>query len=191
MARITKIVAVMLACVLVLGIAGCDQTKDANAAISVANGLSQEYAALDEKIATLMDEASTAEMTPAGVVPGIAALDEASAKFAERKKIIGQIKAEFQKIESYDVADEIKTYATQQVEIAELLGQMDDFGIKLIADTKSLYELIKADSDDTAKVNELSTSIAEVSQQLSDLDSQVTEKQTASDAYFIDSGLGR
>jgi chromosome segregation ATPase len=130
-------------------------------------------------------------MTPAGVVPGIAALDEASAKFAERKKIIGQIKAEFQKIESYDVADEIKTYATQQVEIAELLGQMDDFGIKLIADTKSLYELIKADSDDTAKVNELSTSIAEVSQQLSDLDSQVTEKQTASDAYFIDSGLGR
>jgi outer membrane murein-binding lipoprotein Lpp len=191
MTRITKLMAVMLAGILVLGLAGCDQTKDANAAISAANELSQEYTALDEKIATLMDEASTAEMTAAGVVPGIAALDEASTRFTERKDIIGQIEAEFQKIEGYDVADEIKTYAAQQVEIAKLLGQMDDLGIKLIADTKSLYELIKSGSDDTAKVDELSASIAEVSQQLGELDTQVTEKQTASDTYFIDSGLGK
>lgn len=199
MTRSKKLIAVLLAAVFVFGMAGCDQTGDANAAISAANTKSQKYTALDDEISVLLDDASAVSMTPEGVLPGIEALDAASAKYAERKVVIGEIKAEFEKIASYKVSDEIKTYATQQVEIAGLLAQMDDLGIKLIADTKTFYELIKAGSSgtsdeamdaDAAKAEELSAAIEETSAKLTELDALVTEKEQASDKYFTDQGLG-
>lgn len=191
MARTTKIAALALAVVLLFALAGCDQTKDANAAISAANEQSQKYTALDNEISALMDQASAVDMTPEGVKPGIEAIDQAAAKFEERKTVIASVKAEFEKIAGYKVSDKIKTYAKQQVEIATLLGQMDDLGLKLIADTKSLYQLIESGSSDAEKAAALSTAIDETSKQLSDLNATVTEKQAASDKYFIDSGLGQ
>ena len=199
MTRSKKLIAVLLACVFVLGMVGCDQTGDANAAISAANTKSEKYTALDDEMSVLLDDASAVSMTPEGVQPGIEALDEAAAKYAERKVVIGEIKAEFEKIASYKVSEEIKTYASQQVEIAGLLAQMDDLGIKLIVDTKTFYELVKAGATsttdeamdaDAAKAEELSAAIEETSAKLTELDTLVTEKETASDTYFTDQGLG-
>ncbi len=191
MTRFTKLIAVVLAAGLLFGMAGCDQTKDANAAIQAANAKAKEYTALDTEISALMDDASAVDMTPDGVKPGIEALDAASAKFEERKVVIAAVKAEFEKIAGYDVSDQIKTYAAQQVEIADILGQMDDLGIELIAKTKALYGLIESSSTDADKADELSTAIEDISQQLTDLDAQVTEKESASDTYFNDQGLGK
>jgi chromosome segregation ATPase len=191
MTRSTRILASILAVVVLLGMAGCDQTKDANAAIEAANAKAAEYTALDEAISTLMDEASSVSMTPEGVKPGIEALDAATAKFEERKVIIAAVKAEFEKISAYKVSDAKKTYAKQQVEIADLLGKMDGLGIQLIADTKALYQLIESGSTDAAKAEELSAAIEATSQQLTELDASVTEKENASDTYFTDQGLGK
>lgn len=199
MTRSKKLIAVLLACVFLLSMAGCDQTGDANAAISAANTKSEKYTALDDEISVLLDDASAVSMTPEGVQPGIEALDAASAKYAERKVVIGEVKAEFEKIASYKVSDEIKTYAKQQVEIAALLAQMDDLGLKLIADTKAFYELVKAGAAsttdeamdaDAAKAEELSAAIEDTSAKLTELDTLVTGKETASDKYFTDQGLG-
>jgi chromosome segregation ATPase len=191
MTRSTRILASILAVVVLLGMAGCDQTKDANTAIEAANAKAAEYTALDEAISTLMDEASSVSMTPEGVKPGIEALDAATAKFEERKVIIAAVKAEFEKISAYKVSDAKKTYAKQQVEIADLLGKMDGLGIQLIADTKALYQLIESGSTDAAKAEELSAAIEATSQQLTELDASVTEKENASDTYFTDQGLGK
>ncbi|MCE5192020.1 MAG: hypothetical protein LLG08_09735 [Actinomycetia bacterium] len=192
MARSTKVVVVMLTAVMVFTLAGCgDQTKDANAAISAANEQSKKYTALDNEISALMDQASAVDMTSEGVKPGIEAIDKATATFGERKAVIATVKAEFEKIAGYKVRDEIKTYAKQQVEITDMLGQMDDLGVQLIAKTKALYQLIESKSTDTAKAEELSKSIDDTSKLLSDLDAKVTEKQAASEKYFIDAGLGR
>jgi chromosome segregation ATPase len=191
MTRSTRILASILAVVVLLGMAGCDQTKDANTAIEAANAKAAEYTALDEAISTLMDEASSVSMTPEGVKPGIEALDAATAKFEERKVIIAAVKAEFEKISAYKVSDSKKTYAKQQVEIADLLGKMDGLGIQLIADTKALYQLIESGSTDAAKAEELSAAIEATSQQLTELDASVTEKENASDTYFTDQGLGK
>ncbi|PKQ38272.1 MAG: hypothetical protein CVT59_03345 [Actinobacteria bacterium HGW-Actinobacteria-1] len=192
MTRMTKLVALMLAGVLLFALAGCgDQTKDANAAIAAANEQSKRYTELDNQISTLMDQAMAVDMTAEGVKPGIAAFDEASAKFEERKTVIAAIKAEFEKIAGYKVSEETKKYASQQVEIATLLGQMDDLGLELIASTKSLYELVQSGSQDAAKAEELSKAIDDTSAKLTEIDAQVTEKQAASDQYFIDAGLGQ
>lgn len=192
MARSTKVVAVMLAAVMVFALAGCgDQTKDANAAISAANEQSKKYTALDNAISALMDQASAVDMTSEGVKPGIIAIDQATAKFEQRKVVIAAVKAEFEKIAGLKVSDEIKTYAKQQVEIATMLGQMDDLGVQLISKTKALYQLIESKSTESAKAEELSKSIDDTSKQLSDLDAKVTEKQAASEKYFIDAGLGQ
>lgn len=192
MTRMTKLVALMLAGVLLFALAGCgDQTKDANAAIAAANEQSKKYTELDNQISTLMDEAMAVDMTAEGVKPGIEAFDQASAKFEERKAVIAAIKAEFEKIAGYKVSEETKTYAAQQVEIATLLGQMDDLGLELIASTKSLYELVQSGSQDAAKAEELSKAIDDTSAKLTEIDAQVTEKQAASDKYFIDAGLGQ
>lgn len=89
------------------------------------------------------------------------------------------------------MSEEIKTYAKQQVETTDLLGQMDGLGIKLIADTKALYKMIESGSTDATKAKELSTSIEDTSEKLTELDAQVTEKESASDKYFIEQGLGK
>ncbi|KAF0209452.1 MAG: hypothetical protein Q8S43_01270 [Actinomycetota bacterium] len=191
MTRSTKLLIAALAVVLLFGVSGCDQTKDANAAIEAANVQAQAYTELDNQISTLMDDASAVTMTPAGVKPGIAALDAATAKFEERKVVIAAVKAEFEKIGAYDVKEQVKEYAKQQVEIANLLGQIDDLGIKLIADTKALYGMIESGSTDGAKAEALSTAIEDTSQKLTDLDAQVTEKESASSKYFTDQGLGK
>lgn len=192
MTRMTRLVALMLAGVLLFALAGCgDQTKDANAAIAAANEQSKKYTELDNQISTLMDQAMAVDMTAEGVKPGIEAFDQASAKFEERKAVITAIKAEFEKIAGYKVSEETKTYASQQVEIANLLGQMDDLGLELIASTKSLYELVQSGSQDAAKAEELSKAIDDTSAKLTEIDAQVTEKQAASDKYFIDAGLGQ
>ncbi|TDB37969.1 MAG: hypothetical protein D9V44_07940 [Actinobacteria bacterium] len=192
MTRTTKLVALVLAGVLLFALAGCgDQTKDANAAIAAANEQSKKYTELDNQISTLMDQAMAVDMTAEGVKPGIEAFDQASAKFEERKAVIAAIKAEFEKIATYDVSAETKTYASQQVEIADLLGKMDDLGLELIASTKSLYELVQSGSQDAAKAEELSKAIDATSAKLTEIDAQVTEKQAASDKYFIDAGLGQ
>lgn len=192
MAHSTKVVAVVLTAVMVFALAGCgDQTKDANAAISAANEQSKKYTALDNEISALMDQASAVDMTSEGVKPGIEAIDKATGMFGERKAVIATVKAEFEKIAGYRVRDEIKTYAKQQVEIADMLGQMDDLGVQLIAKTKALYQLIESKSTDTAKAEELSKSIDDTSKLLSDLDARVTQKQAASEKYFIDAGLGQ
>ncbi len=192
MTRTVRIVATALAVVLVFALAGCgDQTKDANATIAAANEQSKKYTALDNEISTLMDQVTTVDMTPDGVKPGIEAIDQAAAKFEERKTVIAEVKAEFEKIAGYKVSDGIKTYAKQQVEIADLLGQMDELGLKVLADTKALYQLIESGSSDADKAATLSQSISDTSQQLSDLDQQVTEKQAASEKYFTDAGLGK
>ncbi len=192
MTRMTKLVALALAGVLLFALAGCgDQTKDANAAIAAANEQSEKYTALDNEISTLMDQAMAVDMTADGVKPGIEAFNQASAKFEERKAVIAAIKAEFEKIAGYDVSEETKTYASQQVEIATLLGQMDDLGLELIASTKALYELVESGSQDGAKAEEYSKAIDTTSAKLTEIDAQVTEKQAASDKYFIDAGLGQ
>jgi len=198
MTRSKKLIAVLFACVFLLGMAGCDQTGDANAAISAANTKAQAYTALDDQISVLLDEASAVSMTPEGVKPGIEALDAAAAKYEERTVVIAEIKSEFEKVASFKVSDEIKTYATQQVEIAGLLAEMDELGIKLIADTKAFYQLIEKGTDgatdeamdaDAAKAEELSAAIEDTSDKLMELDTKVTELETASDAYFTDQGL--
>jgi uncharacterized lipoprotein YehR (DUF1307 family) len=191
MTRSMRLAAALLAIVMVFAIAGCDQTKEANAAIEAANAKAKEYTALDETISKLMDEASAVSMTPEGVKPGIGALDAATAEFEKRKVIIAAVKAEFEKIDAYDVSEAKKTYAKQQVEIADLLGQMDDLGIQLIADTKALYQLIESGSTDATRAEELSAAIEATSQKLTDLDKTVAEKESASDTYFTDQGLGK
>lgn len=191
MTRTFRLIAAMLAVLALFGLAGCDQTRAANEAISAANELAEKYAALDNEIAALMDEATTADMTPEGVKPGIEAIDAAAAKFEERKAITEAVRAEFMKIAGYDVKPEVKEYAAQQVEIAEMLGQMDDLGLELIASTKALYQLIESGSTDANAASELSIAIEESSSKLTELDKQVTEKQAASEKYFIDSGLGQ
>ncbi|MHB1342137.1 MAG: hypothetical protein ACYC77_03865 [Coriobacteriia bacterium] len=192
MSRFTKIVAsVVLGALLLGGVVGCvDQTADANAAIEAANVQAQAYSALDSEITALMDEAGAVDFTPEGVVAGIASIDAATAKFEERTAVIAAIKAEFAKIADMDVDETIKTYAAQQVEVADLLAQMDALGITMLADTKSLYELIKSGSTDTVKAEELSAAVEATAAQLEELDAQVTEKQAASDKYFEDNRLG-
>lgn len=192
MSRIAKIVAsVLLGTLLLGGVVGCiDQTADANAAIEAANVQAQAYSDLDAEITALMDEAGAVDFTPEGVVAGIASIDAATAKFEERKTVIASIKAEFGKIADMDVDDTIKTYAAQQVEVADLLAQMDELGIKMLGDTKALYELIKSGSTDTAKAEELSAAVEETAAQLEELDALVTEKQDTSDKFFEDNQLG-
>jgi len=199
MTRSKKLLATALACVFLLTVAGCDQTSDANAAISAANVKAKAYTALDDEISVLLDDASAVSMTAEGVKPGIEALDAASAKYEERKVVIAEIKAEFEKIAAFKVSDEIKTYAKQQVEISDLLAQMDDLGIKLIADTKTFYQLIETQGASTTddamdadadKAEALSAAIEETSAKLTELDALVTDKEKASDKYFTDQGLG-
>lgn len=191
MSRVTKSVASALLGMLLLGgVVGCiDQTADANAAINAANAQAQTYSALDAEITSLMDEAGAVDFTPEGATAGIEKIDEAVAKFEERKTVIAAIKAEFGKIADMDVDETIKTYAAQQVEIADLLAQMDDLGVKMLADTKSLYELIASGSTDTARAEELSKAVEATAAELEALDAKVTEKQAASDKYFEDNNL--
>jgi len=100
------------------------------------------------------------------------------------------MKAEYAKIESMDVREEIKTYAKQQLEIADIFGEMDELGTKMLTDTKTLYQMVEADSSDSAKAQQLAEAIEETSAMIKELGNELREKQAESDKYFEDNNLG-
>lgn len=191
MTRSARLIAFVLLAALLLAQAGCiSQTADANQAIQAANAQAEKYSALDGEISTLMDEAGAVDFTPEGAAAGIAKIDQAAAKFQERLTVIAGIKAEFAKIGDMNVDQPIKDYAAMQVEIADLLAQMDELGLSMLGDTKTLYELIAAGSTDTKKADELSVKVEEASAKMDALDKQITQKQAEADAFFETNGLG-
>ncbi|MCE5204176.1 MAG: hypothetical protein LLG24_08210 [Actinomycetia bacterium] len=192
MSRVVKMITcALIGALLAVSVAGCgDQTAEANAAIEAANKQAQTYMTLDKEITVLMDKAGSVDFTPEGVKPGIEAIDEALAKLAERKTVVANMKAEYAKIESMDVREEIKTYAKQQLEIADIFGEMDELGTKMLTDTKTLYQMVEADSSDSAKAQELAEAIEETSAMIKELGNELREKQAESDKYFEDNNLG-
>ncbi len=175
----------------VFAVAGClDETARANDAIRAANEAAKRYAELDERIAGLMDEAGAVDFTRDGATKGIEALDEARAALEERAVVIASMKAAFEGILGMRVSEELKTYARQQVEITDLLVEMDEAGLTIVRDMRSLYEMVAAGDADAQKADELSKAIAASTERMTQLQRAIVEKQAASEAYFEEQHLG-
>jgi outer membrane murein-binding lipoprotein Lpp len=189
--RLSKALTLCVALVMALtGVAGCVDTRPANAAIAAANAKSVEYSELDGAVGLLMDEAGAVELTPEGVKSGIVKLDEALVKLAERKVVVADMRAEFATIPEMKVPEPVREYARKQMAIADLLLEMDEVNIVLVTDTRALYDLVASQSTDTAKAEELSTRIEQTAARLDELDEQIAAAEQEADDYFEQHDLG-
>jgi chromosome segregation ATPase len=180
----------VVALMLLAGVAGCVDTRPANAAIAAANAKSVEYSALDGAVGLLMDAAGAVELTPEGVKAGIAKLDEALAKLEERKTVISDMRAQFATIPEMKVSEPVREYARKQMAIADLLLEMDEVNIVLVTDTRALYDLVATRSTDTARAEELSARIEQTATRLDELDKQIAAAEAEADDYFEQHDLG-
>jgi hypothetical protein len=189
--RLSKTLAMCVAVVLALtGVAGCVDTRPANAAIAAANAKSVEYSALDGAVGLLMDAAGAVELTPEGVRAGMVKLDEALAKLEERTAVVADMRADFATIPEMKVPEEVREYARKQMAIADLLLQMDEVNIVLVTDTRALYDLVANQSTDTAKADELSDRIEQTAARLDELDREIAAAEQEADDYFEQHELG-
>lgn len=189
--RLSRIFALVVAVVMALaGVAGCVDNRPANAAIAAANAKSVQYSALDGAVGLLMDEAGAVELTPEGVMAGIAKLDEALAKLEERKGVVADMRAEFATIPEMKVPEEVREYARKQMAIADLLLEMDETNIVLVTDTRALYDLVASQSTDTARAEELTARIELTAARLDELDKQIADAEADADDYFEQHDLG-
>lgn len=183
--RLSKALALCVALALGLAVvAGCVDTRPANAAIAAANAKSVEYSALDGAVGMLIDEAGAIELTPEGVKAGIAKLDEALAKLEERKTVVADMRAQFATIPEMKVPEPVREYARKQMAIADLLLEMDEVNIVLVTDTRALYDLVASRSTDTASAEELSVRIEQTAARLDELDQQIAAAEQEADDYF-------
>ncbi len=189
--RLSRTLALCVAVVLALaGVAGCVDTRPANAAIAAANAKSVEYSELDGEVGLLMDEAGAVELTPEGVKAGIEKLDEALAKLEERKQVVADMRAQFATIPEMKVPEPVREYARKQMAIADLLLEMDETNIVLVTDTRALYDLVATQSTDTAKAEELSARIEQTATRLGELDREIAAAEREADDYFEEHDLG-
>ena len=172
------------------GVAGCVDTRPANAAIAAANAKSAKYSELDGAVGLLMDEAGAVELTPEGVKAGITKLDGALAKLDERKVVVADMRAAFATIPEMKVPEPVREYARKQMAIADLLLEMDEINIALVTDTRALYDLVASQSTDTAKAEELSARIEQTAARLGELDRQIAAAEQEADNYFEEHDLG-
>lgn len=168
-----------------LAAAGCvDQTRAANDAIARANAKAEEYRQIDADVSDLLDEASSVDFTPEGVAPAFALLDEARAKIEQRREVVSEIRAAFASIAALRVSDEVKTYAAQQVAIADLLAKADEQALALIEATRQFYERIAAKDAASDEAQALAERIITISDEIERLAETISQKRAESDAYF-------
>ncbi len=191
--RTTSIGLLVLALVLVVAaLAGCGgDTDKANAAIGAANAHITTYNKLDGEIADLMGQMDALSGGKDDAQKGKDLSDKITAKIAERAKVIAGMKTEFGKIGSMDVSEDLKTYASQQVEIADMRAKVDAKMGEVAAKLSSLFSAAVTGKIDQAMVTKLTAEVDTLTKQLDTMQAQADEKEAASEKFFNDKGLGK
>jgi len=191
MSRLQKALLACLALVLCLGMIGCaDQTDEANALIDQANAATDESNRLDGLMTELMAKVEQIDPTAKNARDAQPLLTEVEAKLSETQKNAERTLLLWDKILALDVSDELKTYAAQQKEIAKLQVALSAAVGDMVVKLKVLYDPDQTGKLSQADFDKLAAELDGLVAKADEIDSQMSEKQGASDQYFKDNGLG-
>lgn len=182
----TKVALVVLALALASSLAACGgQTDEANAAIDRANAQVDKYNQRDGEISDLVQQLMELGDTPDDAKKGVDLSDQVIAAIGEQKGALEAAQAEYVKIGDLDVSEEIKTYATMQLELGKKQLETDAVVEGLSADTREYFTLVQSnDKDLVNSLAKLSTSIDEKLEQLNTLQQETQTLQQKADSYF-------
>lgn len=193
MSRRWRVLSACLLSVLILAVAGCgdetgtDQTDQATKLIDEARALAEKTSALEKQMDELWPKIG--KIDPAkDATDALAKLDDAEAGYAKITKNQKSTAALYGKIAKLDVGEQLRTWAGQQKEIAELSIRATAVLDEFVAKDKVLFslwnQLGKADRE-------------KLIQELKDLDAKSLKLRTrastmrqASEKYYKDNGLG-
>ncbi len=193
MPRRCRVLPACLLSVLLLAVAGCgdqtgtDKTDQATKLIDQARALAKKTSALEKQMDELWPKIG--KIDPAkNATDALAKLDDAEADYAEMTKNQESVAALYGKVAKLDVGEELRTWAGQQKEIAELSLQATAVLDEFVAKDKVLFSLWnQLDQADREKLI----------QELKDLDARslklrtrASKMQQASEKYYKDNGLG-
>lgn len=177
--------------VMSLALVGCTDDQDlANEAMDRANEAVDKSNAIDAELTAIMDEVAAFEAADAKqAAQALEKLDEAKAKLAEKNAETQASIDELEPIASMDVADDYKTYVSQQIEIARLQLKSDSLGGQMVGVLREMYEAGVAGTLDGAKLDELSAKLDAIFSEGEAVDAEIVAKSEKSDAFFEEKGL--
>jgi hypothetical protein len=188
---VRTITVALVAMLAATALAGCsDDTGKANASIDAANVKITEFNKLDTEIADVMGQIDSLGESEAEFAKGVELIDQATAKLVKRSAAMDAAKAEFTKIGSMDVSKELKTYATQQEDLAKAQATLDAKVSEMLGKLKEMFNGAAAGTMDEATATKLGAELDALSGELDALQKQIDDKQAASEKYFKDKALG-
>lgn len=192
MRRFSRIVVVLLLAVSIGSVlTGCgDDKAAANAAIDASNAAVEKANEYDAQAVKLFDQIGS--LKPGGTSSERALELIAQAEVAIKNKN-AQVKVaidELSKISSMDVTDDFKTYAKQQIELAQLQKQSNDLLLEATAEFRAVFENAASAKPNTKALDQSFAKIEEVFADADRLSTKIDEKAGASDAFFQEKRLG-
>ncbi|MBI5231182.1 MAG: hypothetical protein HY876_03340 [Coriobacteriales bacterium] len=161
------------------------QTDEANAAIDRANAQIEKYNQRDGEISDLMQELLALGDSPEDAKKGVDVSAQVIEKIGEQKEAMKAAQAEYVKIGTLEVSDEIKTYAQMQLGIAEKQLESDTVAESIAADSKELFPLVQSNRKDRVRsIAKLNESIDKNLDRLNALQQETQTLQQEADKYF-------
>jgi hypothetical protein len=191
MRHLKRAVWIALACALILGVTACaDQTAEANKAIDAANVQIQHYTRAGNDLEKLMSDAEALPMDPANAKKGIELTDQMTAKLEEQRASAQAAKTEIARIKTMGVRQEFKTYADKEIAVTDTLLKEDPVAKSLIADLRSIYDLVASKKGTQKDVEVIGKRIDAETKQLTELEDQANAQEKAAGQYFDAQKLG-
>jgi len=192
MRRIVTTLILLALLTLAPALSGCssDQTDEANAAIDRSNQAVERAILLDRQAADKLEEVLGAEPAKANAAETLARIGEIEADVAAIAEELGIMKSEFGSIREMDVSEELKTYASQQIEIAEMQEESNDLMSEMLGVLRELHTAAAAGEITRTQWSTALDSVDKLLGEAEALDVRIEEKASESERYFDENGLG-
>lgn len=192
MRRCRLVFALVVTVAIAAVLTGCgDQTAEANAAIEASNAAVDAANDYDQQASELFDRLSEIEPGPANTEEALGYIARSEELIAKKNAEVDKAIAELKKIESLEVGDELKTYAKQQIAIAELQKKSGELLLAANAEFKTVYEKMDSKSPDTKLLEASFENIETIFADADELSAEIERRSRESEAFFKESGLGK
>jgi hypothetical protein len=158
---VTVLIAIALVVPTTVGLTGCSQGNEANAAVTAANKSLYDYSVLDRRTSVLLGQLLTVQPTGTSVNRGVQLLDDLDKVLVERDSTAKAAGADFQKILAMQVKETVRTYAKRAIAYTDSLVVLDTALKKLSADYRALFDHVKKKPDDLTGLSELTAAVDE------------------------------
>lgn len=178
------LIAIALLVPTTVGVTGCSQGNEANAAVTAANKSLYDYSVLDRRTSVLLGQLLTVQPTGTSVNRGTQLLDDLDKVIAQRDDTAKAAGADFQKILAMQVKDTVRTYAKRAIAYTDSLVVLDTALKKLSADYRALFDHVKSKPDDLAGLSQLTAAVDEQTKAVDAARTKAQGLMDAADTYY-------